>query len=115
MSGDAPADPLEHHPDDARDCAHDDGPVSGDPEAELARLRALVGPHEFAYDALRGELAAAEQAVRDAEAAAGELRAENTLLRIELRRARQDQYHFWKLVARPPRLLRALRQTAGPD
>jgi hypothetical protein len=83
--------------------------------AELARLRALVGPHEFDYAALRGELAAAEQAVRDAETAAGELRAENTLLRIELRRARQDQYHFWKLVARPPRLLRALRQTSGPD
>jgi hypothetical protein len=82
--------------------------------AELERLRRLVGPNEHAYDELVEEVRAAEAAVRDAEAAAGELRAENTLLRIELRRARQDQYHIGKLVARPWRLYRALKQTAGP-
>jgi hypothetical protein len=82
--------------------------------AELERLRRLVGPHEHSYDELVEEVRAAEAAVRAAEAAAGELRAENTLLRIELRRARQDQYHIGKLVARPWRLLRALKQTAGP-
>ncbi|MCB0965422.1 MAG: hypothetical protein KDB37_01190 [Ilumatobacter sp.] len=79
---------------------------------EIARLRRLVGPHEHSYDDLRSEVAAAQQAVRDAEAANGQLRAEITELRIELRRARQDQYHLWKLVARPQRLLRALRQSA---
>ncbi|MAT07117.1 MAG: hypothetical protein CL424_18950 [Acidimicrobiaceae bacterium] len=81
-------------------------------QAEIARLRRLVGPHEHAYDDLKVELHAAEQAVRDAEAANGELRAEITELRVDLRRARQDQYHLWKLVARPQRLLRALRQSA---
>lgn len=81
-------------------------------EAEIARLRRLVGPHEHAYDDLKAELDAAEQAVRAAEAANGELRAEITELRVDLRRARQDQYHLWKLVARPQRLLRALRQSA---
>jgi len=82
--------------------------------AELERLRRLVGPNEHSYDDLVAELRAAEQGVRAAEAAAGELRAENNLLRIELRRARQDQYHVWKLAARPWRLVRALKRTAGP-
>lgn len=96
MSGDAPADLAA-----AR--------------AEIARLRLLVGPHEHTYDDLVAEVAAAEQAVRAAEAANGELRAEITELRLDLRRARQDQYHLWKLVARPRRVLRALRLSAGPD
>ena len=81
-------------------------------EGEIARLRRLVGPHEHDYDDLKAEIVAAEQAVRTAEAANGELRAEITELRVDLRRARQDQYHLWKLVARPQRLLRALRQSA---
>ena len=99
MSGADPADPA-----DSPDAA----------AAEIARLRRLVGPHEHSYDDLKAELAAAHQAVRDAEAANGELRAEITELRIDLRRARQDQYHLWKLVARPQRLLRALKHSAGP-
>lgn len=81
-------------------------------EAEIARLRRLIGPHEHAYADLKAEVDAAEQAVRAAEAANGELRAQITELRIDLRRARQDQYHLWQLVARPQRLLRALRQSA---
>lgn len=88
-------------------------PVMSD-EAELDRLRRLVGPDEMAYADRVAELAAAEQAVRDAEALNGELRATITELRIELRRARQDQYHVWKLLGRPGRLVRAIRQSAGP-
>jgi hypothetical protein len=83
-------------------------------QAEIDRLRRLVGPDEMSYQDLRTELEAAGRAVRDAEAANGELRATITELRVELRRARQDQYHVWKLLGRPGRLLRALRQSAGP-
>lgn len=84
-------------------------------QAEIARLRRLVGPHEHTYDDLVAEVAAAEQAVRAAEAANGQLRAEITELRLDLRRARQDQYQLWRLLARPRRVLRALRVSAGPD
>jgi len=104
MSGDAAADAT---PDPSSHATPD-----LDPEAEIQRLRRLVGPNEHAYDDLVAELEAVQQAVREAEAANGVLRAEITELRIDLRRARQDQYHLWKLVARPQRLLRALRQSA---
>ncbi len=82
--------------------------------AELDRLRALVGPNEEAYTDLQAELEQASAAVREAELANGRLRAEITALRVDLRRARQDQYHVWKLVGRPGRLLRALRRSAEP-
>jgi hypothetical protein len=82
--------------------------------SEIDRLRRLVGPDEMSYTDRLEDLAAAEQAVRDAEHANGELRATIAELRVELRRAQQDQFHVWKVLARPTRLLRALRRTADP-
>lgn len=89
----------------------DDGAASA---AEIDRLRALVGPNEESYADLQVELDRLSGAVRDAELANGRLRAEIVELRVDLRRARQDQYHVWKLVGRPARLLRALRRSAEP-
>jgi hypothetical protein len=57
--------------------------------AELARLRRLVGPSEQSYDDLRADVLAARDAVRLAEAAAGELRGELTEVYVALARARQ--------------------------
>ena len=76
-----------------------DGPEA--PEAELERLRALVGPNESSYADLVDQLAAARDANRDAELRAGEFRGQLTQLRSELQRARQDQYHISRLVVRP--------------
>jgi hypothetical protein len=84
------------------------------PAAEIERLRALVGPNEESYADLQAELEQSSAAVREAELANGRLRAEIVELRVDLRRARQDQYHVWKLVGRPGRLLRALRRSAEP-
>lgn len=72
-----------------------------DPSDEIDRLRALVGPTEASYEDLQVELANARNAVRAAEADNGRLRAEITELRIDLHRARQDQYHIRRLVLRP--------------
>ncbi len=71
--------------------------------AELERLRALVGPLEESYEELRVELAEARQAARAAEYEAGRLRGELTAMRVDLHRARQDQYHVRRLLLRPLR------------
>ncbi len=80
---------------------------------ELLRLRQLVGPSERSYADLVAELAGAEQAGREAEAAYGVLRAQIAELTTSLRRAQQDQYHVLSLLARPARLLSAIRRSAG--
>lgn len=79
-----------------------------DPEIdpEIDRLRALVGPSEASYAELRAELSNARDAVKAAEAENGRLRGELTELRIDLHRARQDQYHVWRLVLRPALAIR---------
>ncbi len=81
---------------------------------ELLRLRVLVGPNERSYADLVAELAAAELAGREAEEALGVLRAQIAELTTSLRRAQQDQYHVLSLLARPARLLSAIRRSAGP-
>ncbi len=83
-------------------------------QAEIDRLRLLVGPSEHSYEALLAELDAAEQAMRAAEAANGVLRAQIAELTTSLRRAQQDQYHVLGLLARPGRLLNAIVRSAGP-
>lgn len=83
-------------------------------QSEFDRLRMLVGPNEHSYDDLLTELAAAEQAMRDAEAANGVLRAQIVELTTSLQRAQQDQYHVLGLLARPRRLLNAIVRSAGP-
>lgn len=91
-----------------------EAPATTGEGSEIDRLRRLVGPDEMSYRDRVADLAAAEQAVRDAEHANGELRATIAELRVELRRAQQDQFHVWRVLARPARLLRALRRTAEP-
>ncbi len=63
-------------------------------DAELQRLRALVGPSERSYE---DALADADQAIAEAKRATlslGELRGELAEMRVELARARQDQDLF---------------------
>jgi len=76
-------------------------------QAEVDRLRQLVGPSELSYDELRQDLLAARDAAKGAEAAAGVLRGQNAELQVALARARQDQDHFQRLV------LHRFQSTAG--
>ncbi len=62
-----------------------------EPGDELERLRALVGPSEVAYEALRADRDAAQQITRRAMAETGELRGRLTEMSVQLSRARQDQ------------------------
>ncbi len=57
--------------------------------AEVERLQRLVGPSERSYEELRGDLLAARDAAKEAEAAAGEVRGELTEVYVALARARQ--------------------------
>lgn len=68
-------------------------------QAEVARLRELVGPSELAYDELRQDVLAARDAAKGAEAAAGVLRGQVAELSVALARARQDQDHFQRMVS----------------
>jgi hypothetical protein len=70
-------------------------------EAEVVRLRRLVGPNEMSYADVQGELLQARDAVRAAETRAGELRGEITELRYTLHRAVQDQHHIRRTVLSP--------------
>ncbi len=78
------------------------GPVGDDDpaalRAEVARLRALVGPGEQSYGDLRQDLLAARDAARGAEAEAGVLRGQLAQLHVELARARQDQDHLQRML-----------------
>lgn len=62
-----------------------------DAEAELDRLRALVGPSEVAYEALQRDVVEAEAVARDAVTELGDLRGRIVELEGHLARARQDQ------------------------
>lgn len=68
-------------------------------QAEIERLRALVGPSELSYRELQDDLLAARDAARGAEAAAGVLRGQNAELHVAVARARQDQEQFQRLVS----------------
>ncbi len=83
-----------------------DGPHVDSRADEIERLQALVGPSEASYRELQAELGNAREAVRAAEAENGRLRGELTELRIDLHRARQDQYHVWRLLLRPALAIR---------
>lgn len=75
--------------------------ATADLRADVDRLRAMIGPDEQLYDDLRDELARARDAVRDAEAEAGRLRGTITEMRLDLHRARQDQFHLQRVALRP--------------
>ena len=83
-----------------------DGPHVEAPTDEIERLRELVGPSEASYRELRAELDNARDAVKAAEAENGRLRGELTELRVDLHRARQDQYHVWRVALRPALAIR---------
>ena len=70
---------------------HDDPVALRD---EVARLRALVGPEERAYQDLADDLVAAVAAARDSESEVGRLRGRVAELLTQLDRARQDQERF---------------------
>lgn len=76
------------------------GQADGD-AAELDRLRALVGPNEADYEAMRTEMLNARDEVKAAEAHLGELRGQIAELESKLHRARQDQFHIWRVVLSP--------------
>lgn len=58
---------------------------------QLARLRALVGPSEVAYESLLVDREAAQNVAKQALAESGELRGRIEEMRVQLARARQDQ------------------------
>ena len=67
-------------------------------QAELERLRQLVGPSEQSYVDLRQDVLAARDVAKGAEAAEGVYRGRVTELEVALARARQDQDHFQRAV-----------------
>lgn len=62
-----------------------------DTDADLERLRALVGPSETAYAALLTDRDEAQRLAREALAETGELRGRLIEVAVQLERARQDQ------------------------
>ncbi len=62
-----------------------------DDEAELERLRRLVGPSEIGYRELRDDVIAASTEAKSAVLESGRLRGELTEMSVQLARARQDQ------------------------
>jgi hypothetical protein len=75
-------------------------------QAEVERLRALVGPDEQSYIKLRTDLWAARDAAIGAEMEAGQLRGRVHALESELVRARRDFRWLRKLVLKPVRRLK---------
>jgi len=76
------------------------GGDTADPHAELARLRALVGPSEDSYAKLRQDVLGARDAARAAETEAGRLRAQVLVLEADLARARRDFVWFRRFVVK---------------
>ncbi len=71
-------------------------------ESELERLRALVGPSETDYEALRADRDEAQEVARRAEQEAGKLRGELAEMSVQLSRARQDQDVVQRQAAMTP-------------
>ncbi|MDJ0768339.1 MAG: hypothetical protein QNJ12_06075 [Ilumatobacter sp.] len=83
-------------------------------QAEVDRLRSLVGPAELSYTQLQEDVLACRDAAKGAEANAGMLRGRVRELEVDLARARQDQAHFQRAVlgvasSARSRLSRAIR------
>ena len=73
--------------------------------AEVARLRALLGPSERSYSDLEQDVLAARDVARGADATAGALRGQLAQLHVELARARQDQEHLHRVIIDGSRML----------
>lgn len=72
------------------------------PIDEMERLRALVGPSEVAYEALRADRDAAQLEAKQATAEAGALRGTIEEMSVQLSRARQDQDLLLRRAAMTP-------------
>lgn len=70
--------------------------------AEIERLRAMVGPSEVAYEALRADRDAAQLVAKQATAEAGALRGTIEEMSVQLSRARQDQDLLLRRAAMTP-------------
>src|SRR5205085_9911470 len=81
-------------------------PERGALEAEVERLRNLVGPDEQSYIKLRTDLWAARDAAIGAEMEAGQLRGRVHALESELVRARREFRWLRQLVLKPVRRLK---------
>ncbi|WP_420450865.1 hypothetical protein [Ilumatobacter sp.] len=73
-----------------------------DRQAELERLRALVGPSEPSYEALRRDRDESMRVARQALAEVGALRGDIVDLRVQVSRARQDQEYRQVAAAMNP-------------
>lgn len=69
---------------------------------EVQRLRALVGPSEVSYEALRRDRDESMRVAREAMAEVGALRGDIIDLRVQVSRARQDQEYRDVSVAMSP-------------
>ena len=82
--------------------------------AEVARLRALVGPDEAGYAQLRVDLLAARDEVIGAEHEVGVVRGYNQALESEVARLRRDFDWFRdKILGRAKRARSALRRVSS--
>jgi len=86
-----------------------------DLQAEIERLRSLVGPSELSYEQLRSDAQSARDAARKAEFEAGRARAEIVRLENDIRRWQRDFVWFRdRVIRRLPLLSRFLNVFRRP-
>jgi predicted nucleic acid-binding Zn-ribbon protein len=96
-----------------------DLPTRSDPErdelqAEIDRLRRLVGPSELSYIALKTDLWSARDAVIGAQAELGQMRARMEKLEVDLMRAtREQRWIKAEIVTRVRKVQRIPRRALG--
>lgn len=77
-------------------------------QAEVTRLRELVGPDEAAYSSLKIELWAARDSAFGAEMAAGELRGQVKVLEGQLAQANRNRRWMVERIKAPLRRVKAM-------
>lgn len=77
-------------------------------QAEVERLRELVGPDEAAYSSLKIELWAARDSAFGAEMAAGELRGQVKVLEGQLAQANRNRRWMIERIKAPLRRVKAI-------
>ena len=77
-------------------------------QAEVTRLRELVGPDEAAYTSLKIELWAARDSAFGAEMAAGELRGQVKVLEGQLAQANRNRRWMVERIKAPLRRVKAI-------
>ena len=77
-------------------------------QAEVTRLREIVGPDEAAYSSLKIELWAARDSAFGAEIAAGELRGQVKVLEGQLAQANRNRRRMVERIKAPLRRVKAI-------